>query len=66
MLALFRPQVSFLLHHRDERLGEVAQESETTLDEVKRNHDIEVTGLLAISIDEQIKAVKAALKKNGR
>lgn len=63
MLVLFRPQVSFLLHHRDERLNEVAQDSGRTLDQVKSDHDIEVTGLLAISIDEQIKAVKAALKK---
>jgi hypothetical protein len=66
MLTLFRPQVSFLLHHRDERLNEVAEDSGRSMDEVKRDHAIEVTGLLAISIDEQIKAVKAALKKQDK
>jgi hypothetical protein len=63
MLVLFRPQVSFLLHHRDERLGEAATESGRNLDLVRRDHDIEVTGLLAIDIPEQIRAIEAAMAK---
>lgn len=66
MLVLFRPQIAFLLSHRDQRLTEAAEESGEEIETVWRDHSIEVTGLLPIDVDAQVRSIDKALANLAR
>jgi hypothetical protein len=62
MLVLFRPQIEVLLHERDQV---VAQWVATHPDvDVFEDRKLDLTGYIGISVEEQIKAVVAALHAN--
>ncbi len=62
MLVLFRPQIEVLLHERDQV---VAQWVATHPDvDVFEDRKLDLTGYIAISVEEQIKAVAAALHES--
>jgi hypothetical protein len=59
---LFRPQIEVLLHERDQV---VAQWVATHPDvDVFEDRKLDLTGYIGISVEEQIKAVVAALHAN--
>ena len=59
MMRLFRPQIAALLVHRD-AVVEAWTRDHPGVD-VYEDRDLEVTGWLAISVDDQLAAVRAAL-----
>ena len=61
MVRLFRPQIAALLHERDQALEawRAARPKSNAYDD----RGLEVTSQLAISVDDQIRAVRAALKR---
>jgi hypothetical protein len=59
MMRLFKPQIAALLIHRDAVVEAWAAEHPGV--DVYEDRDLEVTGWLAISVDEQLAAVRAAL-----
>lgn len=64
MVALFRPQIEFLLHHRDQVVGAWRQVHRGA--DVLEDRNLEVTGTLAIDIEAQRRAVAAALARRSR
>lgn len=61
MLQLFRPQIVDLLHQRDARVAEWAEQHPGT--NVFEDRDLEVTSEISISIDDQMAALMAAREK---
>jgi hypothetical protein len=59
MLRLFQPQITALLHHRDEAL-EAWFHSHPGVD-VYEDRDLEITGSLPLSVDDQLEQIRAAL-----
>ena len=56
---LFRPQIGTLLTHRDAVVDAWARDHPGV--DVYEDRDLEVSGWLTISVDEQLAAVRAAL-----
>jgi len=61
MIHLFRPQVEELVRRRDEAVGAWTPKSEEL--SVYEDRALEITASIAISIDDQVHAVAAALKR---
>jgi hypothetical protein len=59
LLRLFRPEVSALLRHRDDVLAAWGKSHPN--EDVFEDRDLEMTGWIRISVDDRIKAVRAAL-----
>lgn len=59
MMRLFKPQIATLLSHRDAVVEAWARDHPGV--DVYEDRDLEVTGWLAISVDDQLAAVRAAL-----
>ncbi len=59
MMRLFQPQIAALLHHRDQAL-EAWRRGHPGVD-VYEDRDLEITGSLPISVDDQLAEVRAAL-----
>ncbi len=60
MMCLFKPQIAALLEHRDAVVDAWAR-SHPGVD-VYEDRDLEITGWLPVSVDEQLAAVRAALE----
>ena len=58
MAALFRPQIEFLLHARDQVLGD--QPETRALPATYEDERLEITSMIEIDIDRQIAAVDRA------
>jgi hypothetical protein len=61
MLVLFRPQIEFLLHHRDQVI-DAARRVRRGADVLENRH-LEITGMLAIDVETQRRAAAAALAR---
>ena len=61
MMRLFKPQIAALLIHRDAVLEAWARDHPGV--DVYEDRDLEITGWLPISVDEQLGAVRAALAR---
>jgi hypothetical protein len=61
MLVLFRPQIEFLLHHRDQVVEHWRRGRFPT--DVLEDRELEITGMLAIDVQGQRRAVAAALSR---
>jgi hypothetical protein len=61
MLRLFRPQIETLLVERDARIAE--WQIETPGENVFEDRKRDITSVADISVEDQIKQVKRALKK---
>jgi hypothetical protein len=64
MVRLFRPEIEVLLEERDRRIA--AWQEEHRPDNVYEDRRLEVTSSLDISVDDQVRAVAAALKSKRR
>jgi hypothetical protein len=64
MVVLFRPQIAFLLQHRDRVIGAWRRAHKGA--DVLEDANLEVTGMLVINIDAQRRAVAAALARRSR
>jgi hypothetical protein len=60
MLRLFRPQIEVLLFERDAALADWARGHPGQ--DVFEDRELEITSQAAVSVEEQIAAVEAALK----
>ena len=58
-MRLFRPQISALLHHRDEIVSTWARDHADK--DVFEDRDLEMTGWLRISVDDQMEQIRARL-----
>lgn len=64
MVRLFRPQIVWLLRQRDEAVtGWSPKKTDTS---VYEDRDLEITSELKISVDDQVRAVSAALRAKSR
>jgi len=63
MLVLFRPQIETLLRHRDAVISAWVQ-AHPSMD-VFEDRNLEITGYLPISVDEQVNAVRALAEGRG-
>ncbi len=61
MLQLFRPNIEELLHQRDKAVSN--WEKEHPAENVYEDRGLEITSIQDVSVEDQIKKVKRALKK---
>jgi hypothetical protein len=59
MMCLFKPQIAALLEHRDAVLEAWARDHPGV--DVFEDRDLEITGWLPVSVDEQLAALRGAL-----
>ncbi len=59
IICLFKPHIAALLEHRDAVVDAWARDHPGI--DVYEDRDLEITGLLAISVDDQLAAIRAAL-----
>jgi hypothetical protein len=63
MLALFRPHIEALLRHRDKAISAWARAHPRN--DVFEDRNLEITGYLPISVDEQVNALRALARGRG-
>ena len=60
MIALFRPQIEFLVRRRDEEVAR--RQASAGEDDLLEDRDFEVASMMEINVDSQADAIEAALK----